>query len=155
MRARIDLLVLVLLLPLLVALPVTGTTAAPAAGRLTIEVLSNRADLISGGDALVAVRVPKGVKARTVHVKVGKRDVTKRFTKTTGRKLVGLVRGLDLGRNVVRATAPRAKPGRAVIVNHPNGGPVFSGPQTKHYRCQPTARDASLLRPTPERGLSG
>ncbi|GAA4707997.1 DUF6351 family protein [Nocardioides conyzicola] len=147
MRARPDLVILALLLPFLVSIPVTATTAAPAPGRLAVEVLSNRADLISGGDALVGVRVPKGVKVGSVRVKVGKRDVTKRFTRTTGRRLVGLVRGLDLGRNVVRATALRAKPGRAVIVNHPNGGPVFSGPRTKHYRCQATARDARCNQP--------
>ena len=37
--------------------------AAPASGAssLGIEVLSNRADVISAGDALVAVRIPAGV----------------------------------------------------------------------------------------------
>src|SRR3954469_9022099 len=123
MRARVDLVILALLMPFLVSLPFTGTTAAaPTRGRLTIEVLSNRADLISGGDALVAVRVPRGVRPGTVRIRVGKRDVTRRFDRTSSHRLVGLVRGLAVGRNVVRATAPRAKPARTVIVNHPNGG---------------------------------
>ena len=46
---------------------VTGAAAAPAAARVPaprIKVLSNRADLVSGGDALVRVTLPRGVKAR-------------------------------------------------------------------------------------------
>ena len=32
-------------------------------------------------------------------------------------------------------------------MNHPKGGPVFTGPQTAHYRCQATARDAQCNEP--------
>ena len=115
--------------------------------RLVVEVLSNRADLISGGDALVAVRLPRGVKPRSVRVTVGRRSVTHRFDVRRDGRFVGLVRGLKPGRNVVRASAPGAKPGRIRIVNHAEGGPVFSGPQTRYYRCQPTARDAQCNEP--------
>ncbi len=96
MRTRTELAVLALLAPLLVVLPTGSSAATPVKGRLAIEVLSNRADLISGGDALVAVRVPQGAKLSQVRVKVGRRDVTKRFDRAQGRKLVGLVRGLHL-----------------------------------------------------------
>jgi hypothetical protein len=144
MRARLDLVILTLLMPFLAMLPVDGTTAAPTPPqpRLTIEVLSNRADLISGGDALVAVDVPRGVRPGAVRVTAGGRDVTQRFDQVAGRRLVGLVRGLDLGANRVTATAPQARPARATIVNHPNAGPVFSGPQTKHYQCGDCRRPA-------------
>ncbi len=37
-----------------------GATAAQAAGGLSVHVLSNRADLISRGDALVAIDLPSG-----------------------------------------------------------------------------------------------
>nr|WP_281385990.1 DUF6351 family protein [Nocardioides luti] len=115
--------------------------AAPAK-RLTIEVLSNRADLVSSGDALVAVRLPRGVRARSVEVTVGDRDVTHRFKVRQDGRFLGLVKGLRLGRNVVRATAP-GYAGRTVITNHPNGGPIFTGPQSEHYQCQETAKDAA------------
>ncbi len=149
MRTRpVPAVVLALVAAFLVA--VGASSSAPAAAgpkpRLVVSVLSNRADLISGGGALVAVRVPRGVRARTVHVRVGKRDVTHRFVRR-GQRLVGLVGGLRLGRNVVRATAPRARAGRIVVTNHPNGGPVFSGPQTQHYRCQAGARTARCDQP--------
>jgi hypothetical protein len=132
MRLRLALL-LALLAPLLVIVPPASSTAAP--GRLTIEVLSNRADLVSGGDVLVAVRLPAGVRPRQVRVTAGGRDVTKRFAVRPDGRYLGLVTGLDLGRVVLRATAPGARADRAVVVNHPNAGPVFSGPQTEHYRC--------------------
>ena len=143
---------LLLLLTALVATfvsPVAGqqTAAAKPRPRLVLQVLSNRADLISGGDVLLAVRVPHGVRARAVHVRVGGRDVTRQFQRVGGHRLMGLVTGLDLGRNVVRATAPRARAARAVVVDHPNGGPVFSGPQTRHYRCQGGARNARCDQP--------
>lgn len=74
------------LTPVLVALAVTlglpvvtagGSQAA--AGTLTIEVLSNRADLVSGGDALVAVELPARVSPDRVRVVLGGQDVTSQF----------------------------------------------------------------------------
>jgi hypothetical protein len=151
MRARVVLLTLALAAALLAVLPAaTSTAAQPPAqrpGRLVIEVLSNRADLISGGDALVAVRLPAAVRPRQVRVTVGGRDVTRRFAVRGDGRFLGLVTRLHLGRNVLRAAAPGARPARAVIVDHPNGGPVFSGPQTRHYHCQDTARDARCNQP--------
>ncbi len=38
--------------------------AAPAQAKVSIEVLSNRAEVVSGGDALVAVKFPKGTEPR-------------------------------------------------------------------------------------------
>ena len=82
MRAR-SLLLLALVLPLLT--PVSAQPAEAAQGprtpRLRVEVLSNRADLVSGGDALVRVRVPRGVRPRDVSVHAGRRDVTQRFVR--------------------------------------------------------------------------
>lgn len=134
MRTRIAVVLLALVSPLLVAAPGTGS-AAPRPGRLTVEILSNRADLVSAGDVLVEVRLPRGVKAGQVRVTADGRDVTRRFAVRDDGRFVGLVTGLDLGRTVLRASAPRARADRAVVVNHPNAGPVFSGPQSEHYVC--------------------
>ncbi|GAA4374665.1 DUF6351 family protein [Nocardioides caricicola] len=134
MRTRIAVLLLALVGPFLVVGPGSGSaTAAP--GRLTVEILSNRADLVSAGDVLVAVRLPKGVRPGRVRVTADGRDVTRRFAVREDGRYLGLVTGLDLGRTVLRATAPGARAGRTVVVNHPNAGPVFSGPQTEHYVC--------------------
>jgi hypothetical protein len=131
---------------ILVGLTLAVLAAAPAqAARLRVSVLSDHPELISGGDALVAVSVPHGV--RHVRVHAGRRDVTRRFTRR-GTRLIGLVSRLKVGRTVLRATAPGARTGRVTIVDHPRGGPVFSGPQLKPWVCQSGARDAKCNQPT-------
>ncbi|MEA2294683.1 MAG: hypothetical protein QOE86_2322, partial [Solirubrobacteraceae bacterium] len=47
------------------ALLTPGPAHAAGQPRLRVQVLSDRADLISGGDALVAVALPAGVDPRT------------------------------------------------------------------------------------------
>jgi len=73
---------------------------------LEIVTLSNRADLISGGDALVEVRVPKQVSLSAVKVKLNGHDITSSFkTNAAARTLRGLVTGLADGRNDLVAEA--------------------------------------------------
>ena len=116
--------------PIVLAFAVPAVSfAAPAPIR--IQTLSNRADLISDGNALVAVELPRRADARALKVRVGGRDVTSAFTHRAGRRVEGLVAGLALGPNELVATAPGAKGARLTITNHPNGGPVFSGPQVQ------------------------
>jgi hypothetical protein len=132
-----------------------------------IETLSNRADLISGGDALVRVSVPDRVALDRVVVQVDGRDVTASFTPdpATGR-LQGLVEGLREGPNVVTAGVrvlfkvwrwkweQIVTAERLVITNHPRGGPVFSGPQVQPWVCAtPTAQQGDDT--TPHTNASG
>ena len=89
--------------------------------------------------------------------------MTKRF-RARRRAPCGLVTGLALGRNVLAGLAQTARGARLVITNHPNGGPVFSGPQIQPWRCQETAATSSATsrrssptstsRPTPIRPAS-
>jgi hypothetical protein len=62
--------VLVLLIPLVAASEARTGVGAPVA----IDVLSNRADLVSGGEALVAVVVPAATKSTDVRVQLAGRD---------------------------------------------------------------------------------
>jgi Tannase-like family of unknown function (DUF6351) len=129
----------------LVALAAGPGEAATAAksGRLTITVLSGRADLVSGGDALVAIG---GVHSTSgLRVKAAGKDQTSAFSAGAD-GVVGLVSGLPPGRSsVVARTHRRAV--RLVVTNHPIEGPVFSGPQLQPWRCQATARDAQCNEP--------
>ena len=109
-------------------------TAAPGGGSVTIEVLSNRADLISGGDALTRVTVPAGADAVHVVVTVNGQRVSALKADGT-RSLTGLLTGLRNGRNVVRAVLPDGRGARLTITNHPSGGPVFAGPQVHPWIC--------------------
>ena len=124
----------------------TPAAAARATEPLVVEVLSNRADLVSAGDVLVAVDLPAGVDPRSVKVTLGSRDVTNAFKVRPNGAYEGLLTGLVLGPNVVRATAP-GYAGTQTVTNHPNGGPVFAGPQLSPYQCQATALDAQCNQP--------
>src|SRR3954463_12622187 len=93
----------------LLAVALAGFFAAAAwanegGSNLEIVTLSNRADLISGGDALVEVRVPKQVSLSAVKVNVNGRDITSSFkADAAARTLRGLVTGLVEGRNDLAA----------------------------------------------------
>ena len=119
---------------------------ASAVDVVRIDVLSNRADLISGGDALVAVAIPAGASASAMRVTVGERDVTAAFAVRADGRYVGRIEGLALGENVVTATLPDGRGARMTITNHPSGGPVFSGPQVQPWSCNPGATDALCTR---------
>jgi uncharacterized tannase-like protein DUF6351 len=124
-----------------------GVGAAWAATPVSIQVLSNRADLISAGDALVAVDLPAGTDPAKVRVNVGARDVTSAFAMRPNGRFEGLVNGLADGANVLTATLPNRSQGRITISNHPNGGPVLSGPQVNPWVCQAGAQDAQCNQP--------
>ncbi len=121
---------------------VLATCAWPAgalaggSSHLDIRVLSNRADLISGGDALVVVKLPRGVRPSQVRMKVNDRNVTGDFAMRVNGRYEGRLDGLRLGRNVVTATAPGTDSDRIAIRNHAMGGPVFSGPQIQPWVCR-------------------
>jgi hypothetical protein len=140
-----------LLLSLLVLIPASAADAAkrktfnPPA--LRIHVVSNRADVISAGDALVRIERRKPIRFSRIRVTAGRRDVTRAFAKRRNGKFEGLVTGLKVGRTVLRARAPRRRAARAAIVNHPNGGPVLSGPQVQPWQCQAGATDAQCNQP--------
>src|SRR6185437_1070257 len=128
----------------LAGLTVLVAPASHAAGPqpTVIQVLSNRADLISGGEALVAVGLPAGTAPSSVRMTLGTRDVTREFALRANGRYEGLVTGLQLGGNVLTATLPNGSGARVTITDHPNGGPVFSGPQIEPWICQKTAVDA-------------
>src|SRR5256885_12597567 len=93
---------------LLACFAVAASAKDAASGRFEIVTLSNRADLISGGDALVEVRVPKSVAPSQVRLSLNSHDVTGAFTaNAAAHTLRGLVRGLVEGRNDLVAAESR------------------------------------------------
>ena len=84
---------------------------------------------------------------RKVRVFDDSRDVTSAFDVRANGRFEGLVTGLSLGENVLTARAPGAADARITVTNHPNGGPVFSGPQVQPWVCQSTAVDSQCNQP--------
>jgi hypothetical protein len=100
----------------------------PVAAPQEIVVLSNRADLISGGDALVEIKWPAGTNLAAATVSLNGASVKSAFAMRPNGRYMGVVTGMNTGNNVVLA---RHAGGAAQIVinNHPIEGPVFSGGQ--------------------------
>jgi hypothetical protein len=87
-----------------------------------ITVLSTRPEMVSGGDALGAVRGEGPVTLNGA-------DVTSAF-KSLGGDRIGLVDGLKLGDNILKAGGASLR-----LHNHPITGPVFSGPHETPFYC--------------------
>ena len=105
-----------------------------------IVTLSNRADLISGGNALVEVRVPKNVPLKKVTLWLNGHEVTAAFqTNEVAGTMRGLLTGLVIGENEFLADSNGNGNGRPRatlrILNHPIGGPVLLGSQTQPWVC--------------------
>jgi hypothetical protein len=129
--------------PVLLGLPivlVAGTLAAVSlasapSDAVRIQTLSDRADLVSGGDALVRVTVPAGEPVSSLRVAVNGSDATAAFRRHSNGRGLGLLTGLRLGDNTITATLPDGRGARLTVTNHPLGGPVFSGPQIQPWTC--------------------
>jgi hypothetical protein len=100
-----------------------------------VRTLSGRADLVSGGDALVEIAVPAGTDLETVVVTRDGNDITDGF-RAGGPGLRGLVTGLPVGTSDLVATVPGTGTARLAITNAPQSGPVFSGPLIEPWTCR-------------------
>jgi Tannase-like family of unknown function (DUF6351) len=141
-------LALLLLAASIVGLLVSWATQASAGVRTPIiHVLSNRADLISAGDVLVSIDLPARVDPRRVTVYVAGRFVQSNFAVRPNGRYEGLVTNLTNGENILRVRLPDGTQQRITITNHPNGGPVLSGPQLQPWLCQGGAVDAQCNQP--------
>jgi hypothetical protein len=122
-----------------------GAAPAAAAQSLRINVLSTRADLVSGGQALTAIDFP-GSTAPTV--RLNGRAVTAQFARRPDGRFEALLTGLVNGSNTLTATLADGASTATTIVNHPISGPVFSGPQLEPWPCEAGAIDKQCNKPT-------
>jgi hypothetical protein len=130
-----------------VALAAHSGRAGGSRNLVQIKVLSTRANLVSGGEALVQVVLPPRTSASRVKLRIGTRDVSPEFAQRPNGKFEGLVTGLANGPNVLTARLRDGHGARLKIVNHPIGGPIFSGPQIQPWECQAGAKDKQCDQP--------
>ena len=128
---------------LICGLVLTSVSVQPVDTRAKLEIrtLSSRADLVSGGDTLLAVTVPPGTRADQLAVTINGRDVTAKLARDgESDEFRGLVDGLAVGANkvVARTKTPKAD-AVLTIVNHPITGPILSGPHIAPFECSTEA----------------
>ena len=138
-----------------------------AKSRIEIRTLSNRADLISNGDALAEVQLPHNVRLDRVKILLNGKDISGAFSAGAApQTLRGVVTELKVGKNEL---AVRSKPGKGdghgfghdgkddaslTITNHPRGGPVILGSQTQPWICA-TPAPVPISGDTPGSNASG
>ncbi len=129
-----------------------------ASAPVRLRTLSNRADLISDGDAMVELVLPKPDFYTALRVTLNGRDVKDRFVgRGDGATFVAVLDGLKVGENRIVATVGMASHGgQLVVTNHPRGGPVLLSAQTTPWVCAtPTGSPATADKPaTNPSGLS-
>ncbi len=109
--------------------------------QFTIDVLSSKPYLVTGGDALVRVTVKKkGVSLGSVRIELNGQNVTSAFrANAAAGTLTGLVSGLRNGENELSVDAKGKGHGRAdadiTLTNYPIEGPVISGPHEFPFAC--------------------
>jgi hypothetical protein len=114
-----------------------------------IRTLSNRADLLSDGDALVEVQVPKTVPMKKVTLTLNGVDVGAAFVADEAKRtLRGVLTGMVPGDNTFIADANGNGNGRPwaslTLTNHVRGGPILLSTQTQPWICAtPTPVPAS------------
>jgi hypothetical protein len=113
-----------------------------------VTVLSTRPEMVTAGDALVRIEVPRAVPLDDVAISIGSTDLPAEklapFARDVdGHALTGVVDGLRLGHNVLRVRAKgggdEAGGAALVLVNHPKEGPAFSGPRQTPFACETAA----------------
>ena len=127
--------------------PVVTLAATAAPNTVAIKTLSNRADLVSGGDVLTQIVLPAGASVSGLSVTLNGTDATHEFALRPNHKVEGLLTGLNLGANTLVAQLPDGRGARITITNHPIGGPIFSGPQIQPWLCQKGALDKQCDQP--------
>jgi hypothetical protein len=109
-----------------------------------LEIVSNRADLISGGDVLVHV-----TSTEAPVVLLNGIDISDQFEPYVDGGYRALVTGLQLGTNLISAESD-AGSSAITVTNAPHGGPVFSGPQLEPWRCNNGSAEDDACNQPPE-----
>jgi hypothetical protein len=123
-----------------------GGAAEPAS--VQIRTLSNRADLISDGDALVELVWPAGKSRSGLRADLDGVDVTAAFAERPDGRITGLVRGLRVGDNVLTVGGDQVATASLTLTNADRGGPVLSGAQATPFFCAtPAPQGATATRP--------
>ena len=107
-----------------------------------IRTVSNRADLVSGGDVLLEIVLPPNGVAQGLSVTVDGRDVSSAFREVASGRIRGVVTGLTVGNNVITASTQNTRAASLTVTNAPRHGPVLSGAQVTPFYCATPVQQA-------------
>ena len=113
-------------------------------GRLIVTIVSSRADMITGGDALVRATGAgaaqgqltwelNGQRISLINALPARESMVGSHAGQLG--VVGLITGIPLGKSTLNVKTAESSE-TLNLVNYPITGPVFSGPHQKPFVCQ-------------------
>lgn len=110
------------------------TTTPPAESAISLKVLSSQPELVSGGDARIAVLAPKADQGQ-LELWLNDAQINPTLAASDDR-LEGVVSGLKLGANTLTVRhKTRGKLDTLTLTNHPITGPMFAGPKQEPFVC--------------------
>lgn len=124
-----------------------GAFAREAESSLSIETLSTRADLVTGGDARIVVHGDGG-SLTGLKLLLNGRELSGVLT-PNGDRAEGLVTGLKPGANILQVKAKGYRKASLSVTNHSMNGPVLAGPHSQPWICE--AADDPTDGDTPEK----
>src|SRR5438445_6745400 len=133
------------LLALAVGLALSSAAYARDADERDFEIntLSTAANTVSGGDVVVEGRAPRYARLSDLVVRLNGQDVTAQLSAdAAGQRLIGLLTGLQLGKNRVTVSSRHHHGGqhyeKLEMINHPISGEIF-GPHQRPWVCETEA----------------
>ncbi|HWO02170.1 MAG TPA: DUF6351 family protein, partial [Blastocatellia bacterium] len=121
----------------------SGNALSQPPARLEIKTLSSRAELVSGGDALIEIKTPKGFSLNELTVTLNGKNITSQLKRDPDTGTVrGVISGMIVGENTLHATLkPSDKQSKRAqasltLTNYPITGPILSGPHLTPYECR-------------------
>ena len=127
----------------------SASSPPPMPAAASINVLSTRADLITGDTAYVEIVLPEGATGSDIQISLAGRDVTQDFAVRANGRRLGLATGLVAGDNVLTVAGSEFTAAKITLVSHPVGGPLVSGAQMQPWVCATPAPTPAPSRPDP------
>ncbi len=110
---------------------------APASSGLSIQTLSTKPWLISGGDVLVEVSQDSQANTAPLSVSLNGEDISNAFRSVSAQRLQALLTDLPLGESELRASVSGSNESATLtLTNYPQSGPLLSGPHESPFYCQ-------------------
>lgn len=126
--------------------PPAGGGVTPISGKIDIVTLSNRADMISDGDAMVEVTLPAAASIGDLKVVANDRDVSQVFAARSDGKIKGVISGLVEGKNTVTASLNGTSiNSKLEITNSGRYGNIFAGIPVQPWICATKTAVSKLI----------
>jgi hypothetical protein len=114
-----------------------GSLSSATTPAISLDTLSSRPWLVTGGDVLVEVALEDGVNPAQVSVTLNGADISAEFLQVSSQRLQAMLSGLPEGDSTLQAVVTgENEQDQLILTNYPISGPIISGPHESPYYCQ-------------------